>query len=81
VLGLTWDDVDLDAAELSIGWQLQRVARQLLHRATKTETSDATLPLPEICATALRLRESREAEDRRAAGTDWQFLASENARS
>ncbi|HEV7446843.1 MAG TPA: hypothetical protein VGO18_30015 [Steroidobacteraceae bacterium] len=38
VLGLTWDDVDLDEGELSIGRQLQRVSRQLLHRETKTAT-------------------------------------------
>ena len=53
VLGLTWTDIDLDRAELTVGLQLQRVGRQLLHRETKTEASDATLPLPEICVAAL----------------------------
>ena len=38
-------------AELDISWQLQRVRGQLLHRATKTEASDATLLLPGICVT------------------------------
>jgi integrase len=28
VLGLTWDDVDLDQAELTVGLQLQRVGGQ-----------------------------------------------------
>jgi integrase len=56
VLGLTVDDVDLDNAELSIGLQLQRVSRQLLHRETKTAASDAQLPMPGICVTALRNR-------------------------
>src|SRR6266498_1187225 len=37
VLGLRWEDVDLDAAQLTIELQLQRVRRQLLHRETKTE--------------------------------------------
>jgi integrase len=72
VLGLTWDDVDLDAGELSIGRQLQRISRQLLHRETKTANSDATLPLPDICAVALRLREAEEAEAREKAGSAWQ---------
>jgi integrase len=72
VLGLTWDDIDLDAAELSIGRQLQRVSRQLLHRETKTATSDATLPLPDICAAALRLRKVEEAHAREVAGSAWQ---------
>ncbi len=61
----------LDGAELDIGWQLQRVRRELLHRETKTEASDATLPLPGICVTALRMREKEQAEARAAAGETW----------
>jgi integrase len=72
VLGLTWDDIDLDAGELSIGRQLQRVSRQLLHREPKTATSDATLPLPDVCAAALRLRKVEEARARDTAGLAWQ---------
>ncbi|MGH3829479.1 MAG: tyrosine-type recombinase/integrase [Pseudonocardiaceae bacterium] len=72
VLGLTWADIDLDAGELSIGRQLQRVSRQLLHRETKTATSDATLPLPDVCAAALRLRKMEEAHARDIAGSAWQ---------
>jgi integrase len=72
VLGLTWDDVDLGAGELSIGRQLQRVSRQLLHRETKTSTSDATLPLPDVCAAALKLRKAEEADAREKAGSAWQ---------
>jgi integrase len=49
VLGLTWRDVDLGGAELTIGRQLQRIGSALLHRETKTQTSNATLPLPDIC--------------------------------
>ncbi len=72
VLGLTWEDVDLNGGELSIGRQLQRVSRQLLHRETKTATSDATLPLPDVCAAALRLRKVEEARARELAGSAWQ---------
>jgi integrase len=72
VLGLTEDAVDLAAGELSIGWQLQRVGGQLLHRETKTQTSDATLPLPGICAAALDLRQSARKNDRDQAGIAWQ---------
>jgi integrase len=72
VLGLTWDDVDLDQAELSIGLQLQRVRRELLHRETKTRASDATLPLPDICVTALRQRQGDQQAARNAAGEAWQ---------
>ena len=59
------------AGLLSIGLQLQRVGRQLLHRYTKTEGSEATLPLPDICATALKLRREQQGRDRAQAGTRW----------
>jgi integrase len=48
------------------------VRRQLLHRETKTETSDATLPLPDICLGALRLRRSQQQADRERAAAKWQ---------
>jgi integrase len=57
VLGLRWKDIDLDKSELNIAWQIQRIRRQLLHREAKTESSDAVLPLVDICATALRERQ------------------------
>lgn len=72
VLGLTWNDVDLDRGELTIGWQLQRVRGQLLHRETKTEGSDATLPLPAIVVAALRLRKAEQDSAAAKAGTVWQ---------
>ncbi|MEU6074911.1 site-specific integrase [Micromonospora sp. NPDC047074] len=72
VLGLTEDAVDLAAGELSVGWQLQRVGGQLLHRETKTQSSDATLPLPDICAAGLDLRQQARKNDRDQAGIAWQ---------
>jgi integrase len=72
VLGLTWTHVDLDDSSLRIALQLQRVSRQLLHRETKTEGSDAELPLPEICTTALRLRRNDQICARAEAGAAWQ---------
>jgi integrase len=72
VLGLTEDDVALERGELSVSWQLQRVGRQLLHRETKTEGSQATLPMPEICTAALKLRLAVKEADQRAAGRVWQ---------
>jgi integrase len=71
-LGLRWSDIDLDRAELTVGLQLQRIRRQLHHRATKTEGSDATLPLPPICVTALGERRAGQRTARSAAGPVWQ---------
>ena len=44
----------------------------MLRRETKTEGSDATLPLPAICVTALRVRQEEQQADREAAGAAWQ---------
>jgi integrase len=60
VLGLGWEQIDLDGRSLYIEWQVQRVRRQLLRRETKTEASDAGLPLPDICVTALQERRERQ---------------------
>ena len=72
VLGLTWDDINTDAAEVAITWQLQRVSGQLHHRETKTEGSTAVRPLPDICVAALKLRAERQHRDRLELGDSWQ---------
>jgi len=59
-LGPAGEDIDLDAGELRIAWQLQRVGGKLLRRETKTESSEAPLPLPDICSTALKERRQRQ---------------------
>jgi len=71
VLGLRWEDVNLDAGELHVSQQLQRVHGRLLRGETKTEGSTAVLPLPEICVTALRLREKDQASARALAQDGW----------
>jgi integrase len=71
-LGLTWTDIDFDAAEVHIRWQLQRAGHQIRHRETKTPGSAAVLPLPDICLTALKLRAERQADDKSRAAGAWQ---------
>jgi len=69
---MCWHDIDLDDATLTLGLQLQRVGRRLLHRETKTDTGeDAPLPLPDICTTALRLRRDHQTRERATAGPAW----------
>ncbi len=74
VLGLRWEEVNLDASELTVSWQLQRIGGKLLHRETKTEASDAVLPLPDICLTALRDRARRQDVWKDAARDVWADL-------
>ncbi|MFJ9709706.1 tyrosine-type recombinase/integrase [Streptomyces sp. NPDC101234] len=75
VLGLTWKSIDSEAGEIYVDHQIQRAGRQILHRETKTEESDDFLPLPEVCAKALRMRRAQQLGDRKAAGELWQDTA------
>ena len=62
ILGLAWDQVDLDAAELYVGEQLQRVggaASSCAGRNQDRRSSEAPLPLPDLCVTALKLRKQQ----------------------
>lgn len=43
VLGLAWEDVDFEAGELAVAWQLQRLGGRLVRRETKTDSSDSAL--------------------------------------
>jgi integrase len=71
MLGLAWEDVDLEHGEALIAWQIQRVDGQLMRRRTKTPSSDAPLPLPDIAARALERHRVEEARRRLAAGDMW----------
>ena len=71
LLGLTWPMVDLDTAQLEVGYSLQRIGGRLVHGETKTEASDAVLPLPAICLAALRLHHQAQAAVKDAAGPFW----------
>lgn len=55
-----------------IGAELQRVGRRLQHRETKTAASDAALPLPSLCLSALGLRAGEQEKAVGAAGPGWQ---------
>lgn len=72
LLGLAWEDVDLDKGEARIAWQLQRVDGGIVRRPTKTASSDAVLPLPDLCTDALARRAQLESRWRSEAGEAWQ---------
>ncbi|HEX6448500.1 MAG TPA: hypothetical protein VF060_03465 [Trebonia sp.] len=71
LLGLTWEQVSPDNAELYVGEQFQRVGRQLLRRRTKTEGSEAPLPPPDVCVTALKLPRLQQDPDQANAADGW----------
>jgi integrase len=71
VLGLAWEDVDRKAAELYVGWQVQRVGGELLRRHTKTTSSDAPLPIPGLVDVALGAQERQQKQWADGAGEAW----------
>jgi len=74
VLGLAWPGADPDSGELDTSWQLRRTGTQLTrHQRAGAGDPDAghTLPMPGICAAALRLRAGEQAAARERAGARW----------
>jgi integrase len=74
-LGLTWPSIDLDRAQIDIGWQLQRVRGELIHKKLVKAEDLAVgdpVPLPEICVAALKLRREEQDAAREQAGKRWQ---------
>jgi integrase len=72
VLGLAWDAVNFEQGALVPDHQLQRVRRSPLYRETKTEASDAWLPMPDIVVAALTIRRVQQNQEREVAGEIWQ---------
>lgn len=71
LLGLRWSDVDLQAKTLEIGQALQRVGGELRFVDPKTEDSERTIPLPDVCVSALRKHRRQQEAEAHAAGEDW----------
>jgi integrase len=72
VRGLAWEAVNFEQGALVPDHQLQRVRRSLLYRETKTEASDAWLPMPDIVVAALTIRRVQQETEREADGEIWQ---------
>lgn len=72
VLGLLWDDVDLDAARVTVRYQLQRVGGALVRAPLKTGGSRRTLALPGVTVAAFKRQRARQKEARLIAGSRWQ---------
>jgi integrase len=71
LLGLRWDDVDLETGSVQIRSQLQRIDGRLVLRPTKTISSEAVLPLPELCVAALAEHRLMVERWRADAGKAW----------
>jgi len=71
LLGLWWDDIDLDRGTLSVRGQLQEVAGALARVEPKTKESRRRVTLPAAAVSALRSH--RERMQREGANAPWVF--------
>jgi len=72
-LALRWQDVDLDAAQLTVRYSLHRSGGAVVLSQPKTRRSRRTVTLPAFAVTALRRqRDWFQAQDRLLAGEAWQ---------
>ena len=70
-LGLRWQDLDLEAGQLTVRHALQRIDGALTLVEPKTVQSRRTIPLPTVAVASLKAHRLRQLEDRMAAGTRW----------
>ena len=72
LLGMRWEDVDLDAGVLKVRHQLQRIDGQRLLTEPKSEMGRRAIPVPPFVVEALRKLRVRQLEERMIAGPRWQ---------
>lgn len=72
LLGLRWEDVDLERASLRVTGALQRVDGEYRIVEPKTARARRTLPLARPAVEALRLQRQRQREERLRAGPLWE---------
>ncbi|MGW2204752.1 tyrosine-type recombinase/integrase [Streptomyces sp. NPDC001774] len=71
VVGLRWENVDLDKREIRVRTQRQRVGGEAYEDDPKGRRRKQTLPLPAICVAPLRWQRLKQAAARERAGEEW----------
>lgn len=72
LLGLRWQDVDLETGVVSVRQSLVRTRNGLLFQEPKTDRSKRNIPLPENVTRELRRWKARQNEERLAIGSAYQ---------
>ncbi|MFF7078652.1 tyrosine-type recombinase/integrase [Streptomyces lavendulae] len=72
IVGLRWENVDLDKREVRVRTQRQRVGGEAYEDDPKGRRRRQTLPLPGICVAPLRWQRMKQAAQREKAGDAWE---------
>ncbi|MFB7354294.1 tyrosine-type recombinase/integrase [Streptomyces gardneri] len=72
IVGLRWENVDLDRREIRVRTQRQRVGGEVYEDDPKGRRRKQTLPLPGICVAPLRWQRLKQAAARELAGEKWE---------
>lgn len=71
IVGLRWENLDLDKREIRVRTQRQRVRGEVYEDDPKGRRRKQTLPLPAICIAPLRWQRMRQSAQRDRAGAAW----------
>ena len=72
IIGLRWQDVDLEAGTLRVRQTLQRIGKEIVVKEPKTERSRRTLALSPTLVKALIAHKDAQAFERKKGGLYWQ---------
>ena len=72
LLGLTWDDIDLESARLTIRRAHVRIGGEILESLPKTKAGARTIELDQATVAALKAHHKAQLAERLAAGPRWQ---------
>jgi integrase len=72
ILGLRWEDVDLDQRTIDVNWKLLHLGKGIVEGAPKTQAGQRRVELHAMAVAALRVHRVRQAEKRLLLGTAWQ---------
>lgn len=76
LLGLCWQDLDLEGGRLTVRRALLVVNGRYILSAPKTQSAYRTIALPGVAISALREWRTRQIEERLQAGAQWQSTVS-----
>jgi integrase len=71
ILGLRWEDVNLETGLVTVRGALQRIDQKLVRVEPKSNTSRRTIQLPAVCMTSLGRHKVNQDLTRKWAGTQW----------